>query len=559
MISSTSTDSSAAPARSAGTRKDRFTSQERSWILYDWANSVYATIIMAAVFPIYFANIAKAAGVQGDVLWGYASSGATLLIALAAPFLGAIGDFHGMKKKLFTGFMLLGVIFTASMGLTDNYRLMLAGYMLSYIGFAGSLLFYDSFLTDITEPQRMDRVSAYGYAMGYLGGSTIPFVISIALIMFGSKIGINGTQAVKISCIMGSLWWFGFSIPMVRNVRQTHYEAMPARALVVNALTNLRHTVNEILHNKAILTFMVAYFFYIDGVNTVIHMATVYGSTLGLGATGMILALLVTQIVAVPCSILFSRLSRRAGSIRMITVAICVYFFICAVGFYMGFSVEQPQEDYAQRYSQAFTDASRLPVAQPLSELSRDRYDTQVAELKRSGRGVLASKTRAADFKVLVDDQVAQVAVLYPAATDQATVRASLAGIGARMGEFLGSTQAAADYDRALARAGMLFWAMAALVGSVQGGIQAISRSFFGKLVPPNRSSEFFGFFDIFGKFAAVIGPALYAFSGDLTGRASIGILSLMILFAAGLVVMAAGRRNLAEAEAHGRRAEEAG
>lgn len=530
----------------------KFTNKEKSWILYDWANSVYATIIVAAVFPIYFANIAKSAGATGDVLWGYASSIATLLIAVSAPFLGAIADFRGMKKKLFTIFMLLGVGFTASLGLLSDYRMMLVGYVISYVGFAGSILFYDSFLTDVTTPMRMDRVSAYGFAMGYLGGSTIPFLISIALIMFGDKIGIDGTLAVRISCLMAAAWWYVFSIPMIRNVKQEHYEEKPAGALISSALRNLKRTVRDIIGNKAILTFMLAYFFYIDGVNTVIHMATVYGSAIGLGATGMILALLVTQLVAVPCSILFSRLARKAGSIRMLTIAICVYLFICIVGFYMGYSLEPSQQAYDQDFTRHFQQSFNATTAEPLAEGARDRFEDQIKTLLTGGRSILSAETRAADFAELVEEQIELTKTIYPAESDQRVVSTALTSFGKEMAVFFTDPTAATDYDKALNRAGMLFWAMAVLVGSVQGGIQAISRSFFGKLVPPKRSSEYFGFFDIFGKFAAVIGPALYAFSGAITGRPYVGILSLILLFAGGLIVMFIGRHHLAAAEASG-------
>lgn len=439
-------------------RQTRFSRTEKSWILYDWANSSYATIIMAAIFPIYFADIARGAGIAGDVWWGYATSAATLTVALLSPALGAIADFRGMKKKLFSAFLLIGLVFTTTMALTDLWQMMLIGYVFSYIGFSGSLLFYDSFITDVTTPDRMDKLSAWGYAMGYIGGSTIPFVLSIGLILFGEMVGIDSVLAVKTACLLCVAWWGLFSIPILRRVRQVHYVDKPAKALIASSLRNMVRTARDIVADKAIFAFVIAYFFYIDGVNTVIHMATVYGSTLGLGTTGMILALLVTQIVAVPFSILFSKLAGRFGSIRMIRLAIIIYFIICAVGFYMGFSLE------------------RVDPASPL-------------------------------------------------------------------------------YAAALSRSTLLFWAMAALVGTCQGGIQALSRSFFGKLIPPRRSNEFFGFFDIFGKFAAVLGPALYALVANLTGRSSYGILGLMVLFAGGLASLWFGRKNLALAEEKGNRA----
>lgn len=429
----------------------RFTREERSWLFYDWANSVYATNIMAAIFPIYFSSVCAAQGVAGDQMWGYGSSAATFIVAILAPFLGAVGDYKGMKKRLLTIFASIGVIFTFSMALTDNWKMMLIGYVLSYIGFTGANLFYDSFLTDVTTPERMDKVSATGFAMGYLGGSTIPFLISIAIIIspWGKA---NSALAVKISVVITSVWWAVFSIPILKNVHQIHYVEVPAKQLVLNTFKNVRKTAVEIFANKGIFVFILAYFFYIDGVNTVIHMATSYGSTLGLDSTGMILALLVTQIVAVPCSILFSKLANKFGSMRMILFAVCMYIFICLVGYYMGYSIEH------------------AIVADP-------------------GMGSI--------------------------------------------------------YESARATAQMLFWCMAVLVGTVQGGIQALSRSYFGKLIPPERSNEFFGFFDIFGKFAAVLGTFLYGLIKGITNSSATAILSVSALFIIALIILLSGRKYL--------------
>jgi len=436
-------------------RKKKFTKEEMSWLFYDWANSVYATNIMAAIFPIYFAKVCAASLVAGDQMWAYGTSLATLIVAILAPFLGAVGDYKGMKKKLLATFMGIGVVFTLLMAATDNWKLMLVGYVISYIGFTGGNLFYDSFLTDVTTEDRMDKVSSYGYAMGYLGGSTIPFLISIAIIMspFGKA---NGYLAVKIAVVITSLWWGLFSIPILKNVHQKHYVEIPAKNLIANTLKNVLKTAVEILSNKGIFVFVLAYFFYIDGVNTVIHMATAYGSTLGLDSTGMILALLVTQIVAVPCSIFFGKLAQKFGSLKMILFAVCIYAFICLVGFYMGYTIEH---------------------ALAVDPLKGDVY--------------LSAKD-----------------------TSQT-----------------------------------LFWVMAVLVGTVQGGIQAISRSYFGKLIPPERSNEFFGFFDIFGKFAAVIGTLMYGLISQLTKSAAMGILSVSALFIVALVILVVGKKSLKGAE----------
>lgn len=419
----------------------RFTKAEKSWIMYDWANSIYATNIMAAIFPIYFAMQANE---TGNKLYGFAVSAAALVVAVLAPILGAIGDFSGMKKKLFAGFLVLGLVFTAVMAAFEDWRLMLMGFILSRIGFSGSCLFYDSFLTDITTPERMDRVSSWGYAMGYIGGSTIPFIISIAVMLLMNQ----SVLSYKIAILIVVVWWAVFSIPFLKNVKQQYSVEDAPQALAKEAFRNAWKTFKDILKDKKILFFIIAYFFYIDGVDTIISMATNYGETLGLGAIGMILALLVTQIVAVPFSILFGNLAKKVGAMKMIAIAVCVYFVITILGFFMGFNIEQ----------------------------------------------------------------------------------AELSG---------------GDIDAALKLSSTLFWILATLVGTVQGGIQALSRSYFGQLIPPERSNEYYGFLDIFGKFSCVIGPALYAATYAATGRASLGILSIIVLFFGGMVALFAGRKYM--------------
>lgn len=419
----------------------RFTKAEKSWIMYDWANSIYATNIMAAIFPIYFAMQANE---TGNKLYGFAVSAAALVVAVLAPILGAIGDFSGMKKKLFAGFLVLGLVFTAVMAAFEDWRLMLVGFILSRIGFSGSCLFYDSFLTDVTTPERMDRVSSWGYAMGYIGGSTIPFIISIAVMLLLNQ----SVLSYKIAILIVVVWWAVFSIPFLKNVNQQYSVEDAPQALAKEAFRNAWKTFKDILKDKKILFFIIAYFFYIDGVDTIISMATNYGETLGLGAIGMILALLVTQIVAVPFSILFGNLAKKVGAMRMIAIAVCVYFVITILGFFMGFNIEQ----------------------------------------------------------------------------------AELSG---------------GDIDAALKLSSTLFWILATLVGTVQGGIQALSRSYFGQLIPPERSNEYYGFLDIFGKFSCVIGPALYAATYAATGRASLGILSIIVLFFGGMVALFAGRKYM--------------
>ena len=418
----------------------KMTKQEKSWILYDWANSVYATIMMAAVVPIYFSTIAKAAGQEGDFWWSIATMVAMILTAVGAPLIGAFADYWGYKKKLFVFFLVIGLGFTAFSAITLNWVGLMIGYAVSHMAFNAGNLIYDSFLPDVTTRDRMDKISGYGYAFGYIGGSTIPFIVSIVLIQFGEKIGLTGTLPVQISIGIAVVWWLLFSIPFLKNIKQTHGIDKPQSGVFEETFGNAIKTAVKIYHDKKIFYFVIAYFFYIDGVGTVITMSTAYGATLGLDATGMILALLVTQLVAFPCSIIFGNIARKIGSLKMLTVAIAVYLAVCIVGFIMGFGLEEKW------------------------------FGTETAL--------------------------------------------------------------------------MLFWALAVMVGTVQGGIQALSRSYFGKIIPPENAGEFFGFFDIFGKFAAIIGPGLYAITKTVTGRSSFAILSLVLLFLIAIIIMVAGKKH---------------
>lgn len=523
----------------------RFTKTEKSWILYDWANSVYATNMMAAIFPIYYA---------GDKWWGIGVSIASFAVAVLAPLLGSIGDSHGMKKRFFTFFLVLGVAFTALTAFVADWKWMLIGYVLSHIGFSGANVFYDSFLTDVTDGERMDKVSAWGYAMGYLGGSTIPFVISIVFLLLT---GFSVT-AVKASILITCVWWALFSLPFLKNVHQVHGVETPPLQLARGALRNLGGTMRRIGKNRGLLLFMLAYFFYIDGVGTVISLATNYGATLGLGSTGMIIALLITQLVAVPCSILFSRLAERAGAIRMITVAIAIYFGICGVGFFMGVNVEPYQLEYA----------SLIPAAEEVSPFEPGRDSDALAlvldDLREDGKNALSAADRSAAFYATAEDGTASGVIgdalarirdasnpHYSFTSDEARSQAVsvVEELRPTLLAFASNAEKQAEYTRALSLSSLLFWLMAVLVGTVQGGIQALSRSYFGRLIPAKHSNEYFGFFDIFGKFAAVIGPFLYSAFYMATGRASIGILSLMLLFLAGGLILTAGRHPIRAAE----------
>ena len=402
----------------------KFTREEKSWMLYDWANSAFSAIIAAIILPIFFKEIAKGAGVadvDATAYWGYATSLGTLICALLAPFLGTLGDFRGMKKKLFTGFMLVGVISTLLLAFTSSWKLTLAFYVLGTLGFSGSCIYYDSFLTDVTTDEKMDQVSALGYGLGYIGGSTIPLVISLLLIQFGGAIGIPTVPATKFSFVLTAVWWLVFSIPMLRNVRQMH-SIEPEKKILAQSIGNMIRTFRMIFSNKSVFFFLIAYFFYIDGVGTIIHMATVFGDSCGLGSMDMMVILLVVQIVAFPFAILYGKLAGKFGARKMILFGICTYIAVCAVGY-------------------------------KLEKMS--------------------------DFLVL-----------------------------------------------------------AVLVGTAQGGIQALSRSFYGKIIPPEYASEYFGFFDVFGKFSAVIGPALFGLAAQITGVTHYGVLAVMGMFIVGGLIM---------------------
>ena len=421
--------------------KFKMNKTEKSWVLYDFANSSYATIMVAAIFPIYFSQVCESVGQTGDYWWGIASSVSALIVAVLAPIIGALADIKGYKKKLLVFFIALGLGFSIIGALSTHWQMLLTAYLVSNIGFLGGNVVYDSFLTDITSRDRMATISSWAYGLGYIGGSTIPFLMGVALVVFGENFGVDGTMAVKYSLWIMIFWWGLFSIPIIKNVQQIHGIDKPQDFRLLDTWGWVIETAKKIVKNKAMLVLMASYFFYIDGVNTVISMSTSYGTTLGLDSTGMILALVVTQLVAFPCAIYFGQLSQKFGSLKMIKVAIWIYLLICSLAFVMGYGLEE------------------------------------------------------------------SVLTLQQSTT--------------------------------------LFWILAILVGMVQGGIQAISRSTFAKLVPPENSGEYFGFFDIFGKFAAIMGPALYASILAITGKSYFAIFSLIVLFILALVILKFGKNEL--------------
>lgn len=398
------------------TRSRGLTRQERSWILYDVGNSALV-LLATSVIPIYFGSLADGPALAA---WSYASTVASLIIALLMPILGSVADQQGMKKRFVAGTVGTGVVATVAMGIPTNAMAFLVIYVISQVMLNSSIVFYDALLVDATTDDRMDEVSSQGYAWGYIG-SCVPFLACLAVVLL-RPFGMGMRTAMQISFLITALWWLAFTVPLLKNVRQTHYKPREAHA-VRNAVRGLGTTFRRIWGDKSIRYFMIAYFFYIDGVHTIIQLSTSYGSDLGIDGTQLVLALLVTQFVAFPSSIAYGRLGHRLGTKTMILVGILGYGCI----------------------------------------------------------------TLFATF-------------------------------------FL--------------RTALQFWILALMVGLFQGGIQALSRSMFGKLCPKEHANEYFGFFDIFGKYAAVLGTFLVGTFTALTGNASLGVLSLTILFVIGFVVM---------------------
>lgn len=401
--------------------KFKLTSLEKKWVLYDVGNSAF-TLMVSTIFPIYFNSLAESAGIS-DVnylaYWGYATSICTLIVAILGPTLGAIADTKNFKKIIFSAAMGVGVFGCIVLGFLSSWLWFLVIFVLAKTGYSASLVFYDAMLTDVTEPERMDSVSSHGYAWGYIG-SCIPFVISLVIVLGGGSVGLGTQTSMILAFIITAVWWLSSSIPLLRSYRQKYFSEA-GEHVVRNSFRRLGRTFIDLTKQKHIFVFLLAFFFYIDGVYTVIDMATAYGQALGLDSTGLLLALLVTQIVAFPCVLIFSRLVKKVRPETVITICIAAYFCIAVYAYWL---------------------------------------DTQ--------------------------------------------------------------------FD---------FWLLAVLVGMFQGTIQALSRSYFAKIIPAEKSGEFFGIYDICGKGASVIGTALVSVLSQLTGSINIGVSALSVMFLIGLVL----------------------
>ena len=321
--------------------KYKLTKLEKSWILYDIGNSAFI-LMVSTIIPIYFNYLAENAGISSvDYLasWGYAASAATLIVALSGPVLGTLADHKNYKKKLFFASLAVGVVCCVLLGFVTGWLLFLGLFVLTRVGYSVSLIFYDSMLPDISDPERMDRVSSYGYGLGYIG-SCIPFAACLILVLGADSFGLSLSSSMMLSFLIVAAWWFAVSVPLLKNYKQKHYSESSGKGAVAGSFHRLAETFRSIKKEKKTFLFLLSFFFYIDGVYAIIDMATAYGTALGLDTTGLLIALLVTQIVAFPFSLLFGRLSANHEPERLIILCILAYLgitvFACPPSFISG-------------------------------------------------------------------------------------------------------------------------------------------------------------------------------------------------------------------------------
>jgi MFS transporter, UMF1 family len=311
----------------------------RAWVMYDWANSAFATTIMAAVLPIYYAQVAGAylEGNMATVYWAYTSSISLLLAAILGPILGAVADYLGMKKQFLAIFMGFGVAGTALLYFvrTGDWLMASLFFVLGEIGFAGSLVFYDALLPHVARPEEIDQVSTRGYAMGYLGGGLL-LAVNLAMIMLAPP-EMTGLMT-RLTFLSVALWWFVFSIPVLRHVSEPPNRVMQGEIGVNPVLVSFRRlgsTFSDIRRYRNLFIFLVAFWFYNDGIGTIIKMATIYGAEIGIGQTALIGTLLMVQFVGIPFSFLFGWLAKKIGTKPSIYIALGMYTLITIIGYFM--------------------------------------------------------------------------------------------------------------------------------------------------------------------------------------------------------------------------------
>lgn len=401
--------------------KFKMTPMEKKWVLYDVGNSAF-TMLVSTIFPIYFNYLAGNAGISDvDYLayWGYAASVSTLCVALLGPTLGAIADTKNFKKRIFKWTLAVGVLGCVILGFLSSWIWFLGIFVLAKVGYSSSLVFYDAMLTDVTEPERMDTVSSQGFAWGYIG-SCIPFIASLGIVLGGGSLGLSMQASMTIAFLITAVWWLVSAVPLLLSFQQKHYVEVSGH-VVRESFARLGRTFLDIKKEKHIFVFLLAFFFYIDGVYTIIDMATAYGQALGLDSTGLLLALLLTQVVAFPSVLILNQVAKRVKPTQILTVCIFAYLGISVYAYFL---------------------------------------DTQ---------------------------------------TD--------------------------------------FWILAVLVGMFQGSVQALSRSYFGKIIPAERAGEYFGIYDICGKGAAILGTTLVSVMSQITGKMNVGVSAISVLFVIGLLL----------------------
>lgn len=398
-----------------------------SWAFYDWANSAFATTVIAGFFPVFFKQYWSP---DPDVTLstfrlGAVNSSASLIIAVLAPILGAIADRGGAKKKFLLFFAIMGVIMTGSLYFVakGDWILAVLLYALGIIGFSGGNIFYDSLLISVSGPRRVDFVSALGFAMGYLGGGIL-FALNVAMTLHPEFFGLSDqSEAIRLSFVLVAIWWAVFSIPLFFFVKEPVIrDKSRGWHAVAGGFRQLRMTFLKIRRLRIVFLFLLGYWLYIDGVDTIVRMAVDYGLSLGFDAKNLIFALLITQFVGFPSAIVFGKIGEKYGPKTGILIGICVYIAVTIWAFFMKHEAE--------------------------------------------------------------------------------------------------------------------FYALAVSIGLVQGGVQSLSRSFFTRIIPADKSAEFFGFYNMLGKFAAVIGPILMGWIGMTSGDPRIGILSIIFLFVSGAILL---------------------
>ena len=397
-----------------------FSRLERSWILYDIGNSAF-TMMVSTLIPVWFDALAEGAGfTQAQYLayWSYATSITTIIVAILGPVCGTISDNQGMKKPMFLTVLLIGVIGCIVMGAAPGWMLYLGTYIVAKICYQMSLVFYDSMLPDVTTPQRMDNVSSQGYAWGYLG-SCIPFLAALVFYILGEFLHIIPTSlGIAVGFIIVGIWWLCVSLPLLRTYEQKHY-VEHAGSMIGATFRSIGETLKEIAtRDRKVLFFLIAFFFYIDGVYTIIDEAVAIGTAMGLDTVGLLIVLLLTQVVAFAFANLFGRLAEKHDPVKILYLCISGYLFVAVFALFM--------------------------------------------------------------------------------------------------------------------HALWQFGVMGFVVGMFQGTIQALSRSYYGKIIPPEKSGEYFGLFDICGKGAAFMGTVLVGVTVQITDSVNIAVFSLAILFVIG-------------------------